>query len=335
MTPSKTDIVLRAYLWISSVLCSPPTRMTNSRVAMTVFALATSIILSQNTFAAPSVLADISPTHSLVSMVMGDVGKPTLLVSSASSPHDFALRPSDATKITNADLIFYTSATLTPWLGKALQSLAQETPAIELIATSGTHLLPLRNDHLFSHTEHEGHAEHSASVYDPHAWLDPANAIVWLHHIASQLAKMDSLNAPKYRQNAEQASLKIQTMIVDVTAELDDLQTVPYVVFHDSYQYFENRFNLQPKASISLGDGSQPGISQIRTLQAVIKSTQANCVFSEPQYSDRLVNTVISGMDIKTRRLDPLGFELEPGENLYIGLVYNLSSNLLRCLSVN
>jgi zinc transport system substrate-binding protein len=282
-------------------------------------------------------------------MVMGDIGEPELLISSASNPHDFALRPSDASRLSSADLIFYTSSTLTPWLSKTLQSLAQNTPAVELISTTDTVLLTLRDDHLFSHKEHDEHnksgengehrehrehREHSGQVYDPHAWLDPANAILWLGHIAEQLTRVDSVNATIYQENADLAKHNIQTMMEEIKKELNGLHTVPYIVFHDSYQYFETRFNLQPKASISLGDGTQPGISQIRKLQAVLKSSQARCVFSEPQYSDRLVNTVVSGMDIRTTRLDPLGFNLETGEELYISLIKNLSSSLSDCLSV-
>jgi zinc transport system substrate-binding protein len=123
-------------------------------------------------------------------------------------------------------------------------------------------------------------------------------------------------------------------MMEAVEQKLNSLNGVPYLVFHDSYQYFETRFNLQPAASINLSDGTQPGISQIQRLQEVLKSSKAHCVFSEPQYSDRLVNTVVSGIDIKTRRLDPLGFDLQMGNTLYIQLINNLSNSLFECLSV-
>ena len=299
--------------------------------------LTIAIGLPMTTLAAPAVLVDITPTHSLVSMVMGDIGKPELLIDSASNPHDFALRPSDAAKLTNADLIFYTSSTLTPWLSKALESLAQNTPTIELINADGTQLLPLRNNHLFSHAEHPGHEEHdesSGQVYDPHAWLDPAIAIVWIERIADQLADADSANATAYQKNAGRAIKNLHLLTQDIMLELTGLDTVPYLVFHDSYQYFETKFNLQPTASISLGDGTQPGISQIRALQAVIKSSQARCVFSEPQYSERLVNTVVSGTGVQSKQLDPLGFGLEIGQELYPKLIKNLASSLYECLSV-
>lgn len=292
--------------------------------------------LSTTAHAAPNVLVDIAPAHSLVSMVMGEIGKPELLISSTSNPHDFALRPSDASVLSNAELIIYTSSSLTPWLSKALPSLAANTPTLELISIEKTVLLPLRDDHLFSHSEHEGHGSkgHAEHVYDPHAWLDPDNAIVWLRRIADELGARDSANATTYQQNADRATLKIQDVMTQVEAELNGLGTVPYLVFHDSYQYFEARFNLQPKASINLGDGTQPGISQIRKLQAALQSSQARCVFSEPQYSDRLINTVVGSMDIETARLDPLGFNLKTGQGLYIDLIENLSSSLFKCLSV-
>ncbi|MFT5895228.1 MAG: zinc transport system substrate-binding protein, partial [bacterium] len=122
MTALKTKLSSLNSLLSNTLICSP----TSWLVVL--------LGCSQPALSAPAVLVDIAPTHSLVSMVMGDIGEPELLISSTSNPHDFALRPSDASRLTNADLIFYTSSTLTPWLNKALQSLAQNTPAFELIA---------------------------------------------------------------------------------------------------------------------------------------------------------------------------------------------------------
>ena len=333
MSKPNTDQNLRSAEQTGTLMRAISNLFSKSLPAALVCGLVIPIALPKIVLGSPTVLVDIAPTHSLVSMVMGDIAKPQLLISSASNPHDFALRPSDAGKLNKAELIFYTSATLTPWLNKALQSLAQNTPTLELISAKNTRLLPLRDDHLFSH-EHAEHAEHGDSMYDPHAWLDPENAIIWLNYIATELAKADNDNGATYLQNADRAIKAINVITQDVMQQLAGLNAVPYLVFHDSYQYFETRFNLQPQGSISLGDGSQPGISQLKELQSVIKSSQAQCVFSEPQYSDRLVKTVIGDMNVNTEILDPLGFGIENGEELYLKLIDKLSSSLFRCLSV-
>ena len=299
--------------------------------------------VAQNIAAAPKVLSDIAPTHSLVSLVMGELGSPSLLINSSTSPHDYSLRPSDAAKLNNADIIFYTSGALTPWLEDALASLAGSTPAIELIDSEGTTLLEPRESNLFSHDhdhshgdnhdEHENDADHKPNAIDPHAWLDPSNAVIWLNSIAQELSAIDPENASIYQNNATQAAMTVQTMSAEVAQSLSEIADKPYVVFHDSYHYFESRFDVHAIAAINLNDGSQPSISQINGLQRLLIETQAQCVFSEPQYSQRLIDTVVSGTTVRRAELDPLGVQLTPGPDLYAALIRALASNLLQCLT--
>ncbi len=295
--------------------------------------------VAQNIAAAPKVLSDIAPTHSLVSLVMGELGSPSLLINSSTSPHDFSLRPSDAAKLNDADIIFYTSGALTPWLEDALASLAQATPAIELIDSEGTTLLEPRESNLFSHDhdhshdEHKNDSDHEANAIDPHAWLDPSNAVIWLGSIAQNLSAIDPVNASIYQSNAMQAAKTLQIMSAEVAQSLSGISDKSYVVFHDSYHYFESRFDVHAMAAINLNDGSQPSISQISGLQHLLFETKTQCVFSEPQYSQRLIDTVVGGTTVKRAVLDPLGVQLKPGPDLYAALIRALASNLLQCLT--
>src|SRR6056300_1150557 len=68
----------------------------------------------------PRVAVDIAPVHSLVARVMDGIGSPSLIIAPGASPHDYRLRPSEATALQNADVIFWIGPTLTPWLDKAL-----------------------------------------------------------------------------------------------------------------------------------------------------------------------------------------------------------------------
>ncbi len=300
----------------------------------------TLIATTQSSIAAPVVLSDIAPTHSLVSMVMGDIASPSLLIDSSNSPHDFSLRPSDARKLSDADIIVYTSSVLTPWLDDALTSLADGTPLVELVTTQGTTLLEFRDNNVFDHDHSHDHDhkhatdEHdSASTFDPHAWLDPSNAQVWLKRIANELAAIDPENADGYQANALDAIKMIEEMSGQVQQTISSINEHSYVVFHDSYHYFESYFDIHAIASINLGDGTHPSISQITQLKALLKETKTTCVFSEPQYSERLVNTITEGTSARRGVLDPLGVNLSPGADLYSRLIESLSNELLRCLS--
>ncbi len=174
----------------------------------------------------PRVAADIAPVHSLVARVMDGVGTPDLIVQPGGSPHEYSLRPSEAQALQEANLVFWISPALTPWLGDAIETLTTDASVTELLETDGTIELEIREGALFEvhahgedehedgdhegdeHADHaeeghddhaeekagnEGHDEHGA--HDPHAWLSPTNAATWLNVIAGQLSAADPENA--------------------------------------------------------------------------------------------------------------------------------------------
>ena len=77
-----------------------------AKARSSIFIAASTFLLCTSANAAPKVVASIAPIHSLVSMVMGDVAEPELLLDANVSPHDFSMQPSDARAIQNADAIF-------------------------------------------------------------------------------------------------------------------------------------------------------------------------------------------------------------------------------------
>ena len=74
--------------------------------------------------------ADIAPVHSLVAMVMRDAGSPALIVPPGASPHGYALRPSQARALQEAEIVFRIGPGLTPWLEEALE----EGALVDLVA---------------------------------------------------------------------------------------------------------------------------------------------------------------------------------------------------------
>ena len=191
--------------------------------------------------------------------------------------------------------------------------------------------------------EHEGHAhdeeahgDHGhdhAGGFDPHLWLSPDNALVWLDVITETLAERDPDHADVYRTNAKAAIAEIEAVAAEIEGLLEPLDETPYVVFHDAYQYFERRFDLDPLGSIRLGDADQPGPARIIEIKDAIADRGATCIFAEPQFEPRLIDTVIEGTDVKTGTLDPIGAGLQPGAGLYPELLRGLAVSLTDCLA--
>src|SRR6218665_118247 len=117
-----------------------------------------SLLLTGTALAAPSVVASTKPVHSLVSAVMAGVGEPVLLVKGAASPHTYSLRPSDASALESADIVFWTGHGMELFLGDALETLATGATVVELADAPGITLLPVREGGAFEAHSHEDEA---------------------------------------------------------------------------------------------------------------------------------------------------------------------------------
>ncbi|WP_028304813.1 zinc ABC transporter substrate-binding protein [Oceanospirillum maris] len=116
---------------------------------------------------APKVVVDIAPLHSLVTQVMAGVGQPTLLVPSEASPHRYALKPSQAGALSEADTVFWISEDLTPWLEHSLDNLAPSAHKVELLERSETIRHEFRKGATFeAHDHHDENEHHGEDDHD-------------------------------------------------------------------------------------------------------------------------------------------------------------------------
>ena len=114
------------------------------------------------------VVASIKPIHSLASYLMDGVGKPDLIVDGYNSPHGFALKPSHAKMLQNADLVFWVGEDLEAFLEKPLKSLAKKAEKIELMEIKGLKKLEFRERNIFEdHDDHKEHG-HKEDKHDDH-----------------------------------------------------------------------------------------------------------------------------------------------------------------------
>ena len=282
---------------------------------------------------APQVVVSIKPIHSLVAGVMLGVGEPQLLLKGGGSPHGYVLRPSEARALASADLIIWVGHQLESFLEKPLKTLGQNARQLELSEVLQTQLLPLRELGDWEAHAHGEAVEHAEKVaLNPHLWLSPLLAKGVVEQIAVTLAEIDPLHQQQYRKNAEQLQTRLDELHQRLQAKLAPVKTIPYVVFHDAYQYFESVYGLNVVGSITVDPERQPGARRILEMREKIARLKARCVFSEPQFEPRLLATLIEGTGARTASLDPLGSELAAGAESYFLLLDNLADDLLRGL---
>ncbi|WP_186393819.1 MULTISPECIES: zinc ABC transporter substrate-binding protein ZnuA [unclassified Pannonibacter] len=329
-----------------------------SRLARAALAGTALMLLSLSpALAAPKVVASIKPVQSLVAAVMDGVGEPSVIVDGAASPHTFALKPSTAKLIADADVVFWVGPELEPFLSKPLETLGEKAEAIELSEAPGVNKLPVREDanfephdhgheegeaghshaghdhsHGHSHSHDHGHG-HEHGEFDAHVWLDPENAKAMADDIAHHLSEADPENAATYAANAAALKEKLTALETELAAELEPVKDKPFIVFHDAYQYFEHRFGVRAAGSVTLSPEVQPGAERVAALRTKLKDLGAVCVFSEPQFEPKLVSVLIEGTDVRTGVLDPLGADVANGKDLYFEVTRNMAASLKSCLS--
>ncbi|MGB2302020.1 MAG: metal ABC transporter solute-binding protein, Zn/Mn family, partial [Candidatus Puniceispirillaceae bacterium] len=134
----------------------------------TIFATA---MLSSATISAQAdvyVVASIKPIHSLVSAVMQGVGEPSLLIEGAGSPHNYALKPSQAYELEKANLIFWIGHDLEAFLQRTIENIAPQAVSVPLIESHGIKTLPFREGASFDEHDHDKHDEHDHDKHDEH-----------------------------------------------------------------------------------------------------------------------------------------------------------------------
>ncbi len=311
----------------------------------------------------PRVVTDIAPVHSLVAQVMAGVGEPDLLIDQATSPHHFALRPSQARALQEADLVIWIGAGLSPALSGAIADLAGAGKEMALLSVPQTDLLPIREDvrfeahHQDDHDDHghddQGHDDHDDhghddhghddhedegdedhahdGAIDPHAWLDPDNAALWLTAIAEELAAADPDHAQTYLRNAENSARQVEDLADQIEADFAATPPPAFIVFHDAYQYFENAFDISAQGAIGLSDASAPSAARLSEIRAIVAEQGVECLFAEPQFDPDILSAVADAAPVSIAVIDPYGGHIPAGVDFYPALLQDLATGISGC----
>ena len=331
------------------------------------------------------VVASIKPIHSLASYLMDGVNKPGLIVDGYASPHGFALKPSHAKMLQEADLVFWVGEDLENFLEKPLGSIAKKAEKIELLEIKGLTKLKFRERNIFDghddhghkeddhddddkhakkddhdddhdkeghkeddHDDHDhdkegkkkddhddhgddehGHEGHAHGEFDPHIWLDPMNAKVILKEMAEHMIEKDQKNASIYKSNLKKGLKDLDKLTSDVKSDLN--KDFKSIVFHDAYQYFEKRFDVNVLGAFTVNTDVLPGAEQLSEIREIIEHDKVSCIFSEPQFNPDIIKAVAKDTNVATGVIDPLGATLNPGKDLYFDLISNMSKSFKGC----
>ena len=218
------------------------------------------------------------------------------------------------------------------FLVKPLQTVPKEVRQLSLLDIQGLHLHKARQGGVWE-DEHEHHsaATTEKAHLDQHIWLDPRNAQLVVQAVSEQLQQLDPAHGNRYAENASRLTARLDALDKNLMQQLQPFRTVALMVFHDAYQYFEERYGLNVVGAISISPENRPSAKRLHQLRERLQTAQVRCVFSEPQFEPSLVNTLIEGTNVKKGILDPNGIDLAVGSEAYFNLLINIAKAVQAC----
>lgn len=223
--------------------------------------------------------------------------------------HDYQLTPQDLKTLEKADILVVNGAGMESFL----DSIISQYPNLEIVdATKGLTLLEddthSHDDHDHDHDSEDEHSEDDVHdhEYNTHVWVSVTGNIEEVKNIASQLEDLNPENKEAYESNTNTYVSKLEELKNEMHAELDNLPNRDIITFHEAFPYFAEEFNLNIAGVIEIEPDSEPSAKEIEEIINTIKSKNINALFTEPQYSSKVAETIATETGATVYELDPI-----------------------------
>lgn len=284
--------------------------------------LASSASVSQ----AASVLVSIKPISLIAAELLQGVTTVDTLLPDGASPHDFSLRPSDRRKVDEADLVIWIGHETEPYLDKVIES--ADVQHFAWLGQDESHDAH-QSEHVDEH-EKQTHTEHDHD--DIHPWLSPESAGHFAQRLSERLQATFPNNVSAIQTNTQQFINSLQTFDNNSKTRLAPLKQKGFFVFHDAYAGFVDHFELNQVGYFTIDPSRKPGAKHLARLRQQLESSDAQCVFIEPQYSPALIEAITRNLTINRAKLDPLASGIPNGRGGYIKYMSGLVDEFTQCL---
>ena len=239
---------------------------------------ATAPIIAYQVITTTSIFAD------LAKMALGDAAHIESIIPAGADVHTFEPSPSDVEKIQSADLIIANGLGLDSWI-QSLIDAAGKGEADTLLLGEG---LDQESGWVYlSNAETPG-------TFDPHIWLDPKGAALYVQRIADHVSR----NAPDLAQRIAAASADGITRINAIDADLAvdfaaiDPDQRKIVTMHDAFGYFARAYEIKIVGVAVASPGQDPSAQEIRALIDAIRATGVTALFSEVQLPSKVLDQI-------------------------------------------
>ena len=303
--------------------------------ALTAFSVTASLTLP----AQANVVASLKPVGFIAAAIADGVTPVDVLLPDGASEHDYSLRPSDAKRLKNADLVVWVGPEMEAFMAKS----AAELPAqknLAMVNIDGVKPLLIsggedEDEHTAEKSEEQdadAHHHHHGE-FNMHLWLSPEIARKTAVAIHGKLLELMPQDKAKLDANLQQFEVALADTDKRVSAQLAPVRNKGYFVFHDAYTYFEKHYGLSPTGHFTVNPEIQPGAQRLHQIRTQLVEQKAVCVFAEPQFRPAVIDAVSRGTQVRKGTLDPLGTDISLAKDSYVKFLSQLSSQYESCLN--
>jgi zinc/manganese transport system substrate-binding protein/manganese/iron transport system substrate-binding protein len=225
------------------------------------------------------VLTTISTFNSFVEGVGGRRVAVSSLVPVGVSPEDYQPTPADIARLHDARMLVENGLGLETWLGRTIEN--ARNPGLRVVVASAG--LPVKD-------------------HNPHLWMDPELARGYVRTIRDALTGIDATDARLFARNARAFDGRLVALEHEIARRIATIppESRAMIVFHNAWQYYDDRFGLRTIGAVELSPGQEPSPSYVSGLVRLAKANHVRAVFAEPEYSPKLVQTLAESAGIRT-----------------------------------
>ena len=194
-----------------------------------------------------------------------------------------------------------------------LDGIISQYPNLEIVdATKGLSLLEddthSHDDHDHDHDTEDEHSEDDDHdhEYNAHVWVSVTGNIDEVKNISSQLESLNPENKEAYESNTNTYVAKLEDLKNEMHEELDNLPNRDIITFHEAFPYFAEEFNLNIAGVIEIEPDSEPSAKEIEEIINTVKEKNITALFTEPQYSSKVAETIATETGATVYELDPI-----------------------------
>ncbi|HHF6340155.1 TPA: zinc ABC transporter substrate-binding protein ZnuA [Haemophilus influenzae] len=301
-------------------------------------------LLSAPMMANADVLASVKPLGFIVSSIADGVTGTQVLVPAGASPHDYNLKLSDIQKVKSADLVVWIGEDIDSFLDKPISQierkkvitiadLADVKPLLskahhEHFHEDGDH----DHDHKHDH-EHHDHDHHEGLTTNWHVWYSPAISKIVAQKVADKLTAQFPDKKALIAQNLSDFNRTLAEQSEKITAQLANVKDKGFYVFHDAYGYFNDAYGLKQTGYFTINPLVAPGAKTLVHIKEEIDEHKVNCLFAEPQFTPKVIESLAKNTKVNVGQLDPIGDKVTLGKNSYATFLQSTADSYMECLA--